>query len=70
MLMRRSVASVRLRPLRETKGSGAMKPITSTRRYRLGRICQPAMSWGDPEVRAQKRRRESARGMERKVAMR
>jgi hypothetical protein len=47
-----------------------MKPITSTSRYRLGRICQPAMSWGDPDVRAQKRRRESASGMERKVAMR
>jgi hypothetical protein len=47
-----------------------MKPITRTRRYRFGRISQPAMAVGLPWVRVQKRRRDSPRGMERKVAMR
>jgi hypothetical protein len=70
MLMRLSVASVRLRPLRLTNGTGAMKPITRRSRYRFGRICQLAMSCGDPWVTAQKSRRERTSGMERKVAMR
>jgi hypothetical protein len=70
MLMRFSVARVLLRPARETKGRGAMKPTTRTRRYMFGRISHAAMSVGLPLVRAQKRRRERARGTERKVAMR
>jgi|TARA_R110002003_G_scaffold13_5_gene888 hypothetical protein len=70
MLMRFSVASVRLRPLRLTNGMGAMKPTTRTRRYRFGRISHPAMSLGEPLVRDQKRRSESASGIERKVAIR
>jgi hypothetical protein len=47
-----------------------MKPTTRTRRYMFGRISHAAMSVGLPLVRAQKRRRERARGTERKVAMR
>lgn len=70
ILMRFRVERVRLRPARETKGSGAMKPITRTRRYRFGRISHAAISVGLPLVSVQNRRRERARGMERKVAMR
>lgn len=70
MLIRFSVAKVLLRPARETKGRGAMKPTTRTRRYRFGRISHAAMSLGLPLVRAQKRRSERARGIERNVAIR
>ncbi len=70
MLMRFNVPSVLLRPARETKGRGTMKPTTRTRRYRFGRISHAAMSVGLPLVRLQNRRSERARGMDRKAAIR
>jgi hypothetical protein len=56
--------------LRLTNGIGTKNPTTRTRRYRLGRISQAAISEGLPLVRDQKRRRERASGIDRAVATR
>lgn len=69
-LMRLSVANVLLRPARETKGRGAMKPTTRVSKYRFGRISHAAISVGLPLVRVQNRRRDRASGIERKAAIR
>jgi hypothetical protein len=63
ILMRLMVVRNRYRPEPEMMWKGRKKHMTRMRRYMLGRISQASTAEGFPRVMAQKRRRETRRGI-------